>query len=78
MKVGVERAVHEADMNLILYDVKLLFEPFWSYIRKIFRYLCFAKSYYAFVLKVSAKWNLDETFVRSDIQYQIVVIELSL
>lgn len=78
MKVGVERTVHEANMNLVLYDIKLLLEPFRSHVREIFRYLCFAKGYYTFVLEVSAKGNFDETLVGSDIQYEIVVIELSL
>ena len=67
MKVRVERAIHKANMNLVLDNVKLLLKPFRSYFIKVLRNLSLAKRKYPLVLEVSTEWHFDKAFIRSHI-----------
>jgi hypothetical protein len=51
MKVGVEGTVHEADMDLILYDIELLLVPLGSYLTKLVRNFSFAESKHSLILE---------------------------
>ena len=77
MQIGIEGSIHEANMDLILYDIELLLISFGSDFTEVLRNLCLAKCHYTFVLEVSTKGHFDESLIRCDVEYEIVVIELS-
>ena len=66
MHVGIEGSESKSEVDLFLYDLKLLFVSFGSDLTEILRNLGFADDEDAFVLEEGAERYLDETLVGSD------------
>jgi hypothetical protein len=77
MEIGVEGPIHETDMDLVLYYVKLFFISFGSDFAKVLRDFCLAKCHYALVLEVGTEGHFDEALIRCDVEDEIVVVEFS-
>lgn len=77
MQVGVEGTIHEANMDLILYDIELFFVSFWSDFTEVLRDFSLAECDNTLVLEVGTKGDFDEALIGCDVEYEIVVVELS-
>jgi hypothetical protein len=77
MKIGVEGTIHEANVDLVLYDIELLLVPLWSDLTKLVRNFSLAESKDSLILEQSTERHFNESLICSNIQYQVVVVELA-
>lgn len=78
MKICIERAIHESYMDLVLNDVELSFIPFGGDFGEAIGQLCLADRNDSLVFEICAEGHLDESFIASYAEHEVVVVKLSL